>query len=108
MAEISQKWGKEAINEYNRPYFKLEPSVVSDEKEVTLPSGASILYSLLEEDSLEPDLIEDIMIGYKLTKDTNPLNKKFVVFEPSWYYKYSGTWIRLPLNETEGLENGLE
>ena len=42
-------------------------------------------------------MIEDVEIGYRMTKST--LNSKGVILEPAWYYRYGGTWIILPFEQ---------
>ncbi|MCA1065606.1 two-component system activity regulator YycH [Rossellomorea sp. AcN35-11] len=106
MAEISLVMGKETINEYNRPYFSLDFS--DDLEEVTLQSGESVIDTLLSDRTINLDYVEDVIVGYKMTRDASETNSKFLVFEPSWYYKYDGNWLRLPLKDKEGLEFGLE
>jgi regulatory protein YycH of two-component signal transduction system YycFG len=38
-----------------------------------------------------------------LTRDMNFPDRLLYDLTPSWYYKYSGNWLRLPLEELEGL-----
>ncbi|MGM0866792.1 MAG: YycH family regulatory protein [Bacillota bacterium] len=110
MAEVSQVLGEESINEYNRPYFKLDYDLSLNEgvDEVRLPSGSTVLYALAKDDTINLDYVEDVIVGYKMTRDSNESNRKFLVFEPSWFYKYDGNWLRLPLEDEEGLGIGLE
>ncbi|MCA0151340.1 two-component system activity regulator YycH [Rossellomorea vietnamensis] len=100
MAEVSQTWGQNGINKYSRPYFKLDFSF-KDTAEVLLPSGSSVIYALNQEDSINLDYVDDIAIGYKMTRDPNESRK--LNFEPSWYYKYDGNWLRLSIDDKEGL-----
>ena len=102
MAEVTQEWGTNSISKYERPYFKLDMVSKNPIRDVQLPSGASVLYALKKNSSKELEDVEDIVVGYKMTRDTNESNKKFLLFEPSWYYKLSGNWIRVPLEELEG------
>ncbi|BCB06076.1 YycH family regulatory protein [Bacillus sp. KH172YL63] len=99
MAEISQTWGENGVNKYSRPYFSLDFSFDDDLTEVRLPSGSSVVYALNQEGILEN--IEDITIGYKMTRDPNESRK--LIFVPSWYYKYDGNWLRLSLEGKEGM-----
>ncbi|MCR8849880.1 two-component system activity regulator YycH [Rossellomorea sp. SC111] len=100
MAEISQTWGLNGINKYSRPYFKLDFSF-KDTAEVLLPSGSSVIYALNQVDSIDLNYVEDIAVGYKMTRDPNESRK--LNFEPSWYYKYDGNWLRLSVDDKEGL-----
>ncbi|MCA1061091.1 two-component system activity regulator YycH [Rossellomorea aquimaris] len=102
MAEVIQEWGNNSISKYERPYFTLDMVSKNAIRDVRLPSGASVLYALKKEGSKKLEDVEDIVVGYKMIRDTNESNKKFLIFEPSWYYKLSGNWIRVPLEELEG------
>jgi regulatory protein YycH of two-component signal transduction system YycFG len=102
MAEVTQEWGTNSIRKYERPYLTLDMVSKNPISDVLLPSGASVLYALKKNSSKELEDVEDIVVGYKMTRDTNESNKKFLLFEPSWYYKLSGNWIRVPLEELEG------
>lgn len=102
MAELTQEWGSNSISKYERPYFTLDMVSKNAIRDVLLPSGASVLYALKKNSPKELEEIEDIVVGYKMTRDTNESNRKFLIFEPSWYYKFSGNWIRVPLEELEG------
>jgi regulatory protein YycH of two-component signal transduction system YycFG len=102
MAELTQEWGSNSLSKYERPYFRLDMVSKNAIRDVLLPSGASVLYALKKDSTIKIEEVEDIVVGYKMTRDTNESNKKFLIFEPSWYYKYSGNWIRVPLEELEG------
>ncbi|MGF3105517.1 YycH family regulatory protein [Rossellomorea sp. DUT-2] len=102
MAEVSQVWGSESISKYNRPFFKLDMVSKNEIRDVLLPSGASVLYALKQNRTKGLEDVEDIVIGYRMTRDSNESNKNFIIFEPSWYYKFSGNWLRIPLEELEG------
>ena len=106
MAEIRQNWGTDEIYEYKRPYFSLDFAVPGGKTKVILPSGEWALNYLLEDDDFNSELLEDLSIGYRLSKDTN--NSKVLVLEPSWYYLYAGSWLRLDPEFLGGDILGLE
>ncbi|MBS4207135.1 two-component system activity regulator YycH [Bacillus sp. FJAT-50079] len=106
MAEIRQHWGANEIYRYQRPYFSLDIDISTDRDPVILPSGESALNQLLNEDEIDVNMIEDLLIGYRLRKDPN--KSKVLILEPSWYYLYGGSWIRLRSEDIGGDLNGLE
>ncbi|XXM72136.1 YycH family regulatory protein [Lysinibacillus sphaericus] len=103
--EISQIWGMDTIHKYQRPYFKLgdDYSMFSKPDKVHIPSGYTVQQALEENKMINMDFVEDIAIGYKLTRDMNFPDMLLYDLTPSWYYKYSGNWLRLPLEELEGV-----
>jgi regulatory protein YycH of two-component signal transduction system YycFG len=109
MTEIAQTWGIDTIHQYQRPFYQLvnDYSSIFELVKVQLPSGYTVQQAL-EESDMNLDYVEDIAIGYKLTRDSTNEDILLYDFKPSWYYKYSGSWLRLPLDEFGGIENGLE
>jgi regulatory protein YycH of two-component signal transduction system YycFG len=109
MTEIAQTWGSDTIHQYQRPFYQLgnDYSSIFELVKVQLPSGYTVQQALVESD-MDLDYVEDIAIGYKLTRDSTNKDILLYDFKPSWYYKYSGSWLRLPLDEVGGIENGLE
>jgi regulatory protein YycH of two-component signal transduction system YycFG len=109
MTEIAQIWGIDTIHQYQRPFYQLGEnySSIFELVKVQLPSGYTVQQAL-EESDMDLDYVEDIAIGYKLTRDSTNEDILLYDFKPSWYYKYSGSWLRLPLDEFGGIENGLE
>lgn len=110
MAEITETVGNSSVSKYSRPYFTLDfsssdfsSSAVSKEK---LPSGSSVITMLQDAKSIDLDSVQDIVVGYKMTR--NPEDSRKLNFEPSWYYKYDGNWIRLDTEQKEDVLNGLE
>lgn len=103
MAEIRQTWGSKEIYQYRRPYFSID-MLLPGQREVVLPSGELALKYLKK--NIDIRLLEDLLIGYKLSKD--PVNPKVLVFEPSWYYLYGGSWLRLSAEDIKGDFYGLE
>lgn len=107
MAAIQQVWGQDEIYQYNRPYFTLDISLPSEGEEVTLPDSASAIKQVKKQEGFDPELLEDMAVGYQLLPD--PQSAKVLVLEPAWFYKYNGYWNHLAFNEkTEGTVHGLE
>ncbi len=102
MAEISQIWGNEKVHQYQRPYFSVFLGLPSEPEEIQLTSGYTALDFLLADEFINKEYVEDIAIGYKLSRDPQFNDQKVIIFEPAWYYKYSGLWIRLPLERLGG------
>ena len=100
MAEIRQYWGPEEIYQYQRPYFKLDVELPNPKKQV-LPSGQDAMKQLFSYYELELDetQVQDFLIGYSLNWDKE--NPDVLVLEPSWYYLYAGSWLKVPMNEKE-------
>jgi regulatory protein YycH of two-component signal transduction system YycFG len=104
MTEIEQTWGKEEIYQYERPYFILDIPLPSPQM-ITLPSGEQALDTLLANPDIKVDLVGELAMGYQLTKD--PDNPKVLTLDPSWYYSYAGSWLRLDPEEIKGELRGL-
>ncbi|MDQ0220967.1 hypothetical protein ELQ35_21555 [Peribacillus cavernae] len=107
MSEIKQEWGNEEVYRYERPYFTLGFKVPPDNQyKVTLPSGEQAMELLKQTSNFELSNLEDVKVGYKLSKDA--VYPKLIHFEPSWYYRYGGTWTALRPNRPGGEKSGLE
>lgn len=77
--------------------------VESTEKE--LKSGVDILQELKERKDIEPEFIQDLVIGYEMTRASkDPL----IHLEPNWYYKYQDQWLKVNNEPEGGNEYGLE
>ncbi|MCR2822731.1 YycH family regulatory protein [Lederbergia panacisoli] len=105
MTNIRQYWGSEEIFEYKRPFFSIQFKLPEQTRTV-LPSGEDVMNFLLDDLKLNPDVLESILIGYRLSKDSS--SPEYVSLEPSWYYLYGGSWIRFDLEEMRGDMSGLE
>ncbi|AXF56466.1 YycH family regulatory protein [Salicibibacter kimchii] len=97
----------DVISSYDRPAFTFdEHEPLNDDPEDQmreLLDGESVLDEIEESDSLEPEDIEDIRIGYEMERvDT------YVNVVPHWYAKSDGSWIQLGNGDQEGDSNGLE
>lgn len=108
--ELRQYWGNDEIYMYQRPYFSLDLDVPLPpvQRKVVLPKAEEALVYLQEHPSYNMELIEDIVVGYKLSKNIE--NQQIVyVLEPSWYCLFAGSWLRLDSQEIrEGINYGLE
>ena len=104
MSEIRERWGEQEIYKYDRPNYVLDLSLSSSE--VVLPSPQAVLDHLMANPDFQPDMLQDITLGYKLQND--PKLAKVLVFQPSWYYRYAGSWMPLGDEEIGGMHRGLE
>ncbi|WP_066296088.1 YycH family regulatory protein [Bacillus sp. FJAT-29937] len=101
ISEIRETWGQSEIYKYFRSNFLMELRM--EDTEVSLPSGQKAI-ELLELKGLELANLQDMMLGYSMEKDS-----RLVYLEPSWFYKYNGSWNQLSVDETMGGANrGLE
>jgi regulatory protein YycH of two-component signal transduction system YycFG len=103
MAEIMEFWGNNEIYKYVRPFYTLNLPLTAEH--ITLPSGYEMLDQLVNRPDFELEYLEDVTIGYKMYRD--PQTPKVLIFEPSWYYRYGGSWLRLTSDE-EVTNRGLE
>jgi regulatory protein YycH of two-component signal transduction system YycFG len=106
MSELSQVWGDEDIYSYQRPYFALSFPMPADTKETTLPSGQEILQKIGNINNFKEKDLEDLTVGYQITRDSS--QPKIIILEPSWYYRYGGSWLVFPLANLGGGQSGLE
>ncbi|MEH7123476.1 two-component system activity regulator YycH [Bacillus sp. JJ1532] len=101
ISEIRETWGQSEIYKYFRSNFLI--GLRMEATEVNLPSGQEAL-GLLELKGIELAHLQDMMLGYAMEKDS-----RLVYLEPSWFYKYNGSWNQLSIDETMGGANrGLE
>lgn len=106
LAEIVEVWGKQEIYKYVRPIMNLSVPLRTEAKEVTLISGREVVDFLQAKKGFKPELLEDLMIGFSLTRDSN--EPQLVKLEPSWFYRYNHTWYRINEAELGGVKSGLE
>lgn len=104
MTVVTQNWGEEEVSEYKRPYFTLTISLPSQTK-VELPAGETVLEYLLSDKGFNPKLLQDLVLGYRLSLDTTDDN--LVVLEPTWYYLYGGAWLPFDMEEVGRDPDGL-
>ncbi|MBG9587976.1 YycH family regulatory protein [Cytobacillus firmus] len=106
LSEIRQIWGQTEIYEYVRSSFQLGLSTETP-TEVSLSSGNRVMEYLLALDEFDPELLEDVRLGYQMML-VKEAQTTFIRLEPSWFYRYEGTWKSISLDETGGMNNGLE
>lgn len=103
MSEILQIWGQTGIYQYLRNNFSLDRPV--ETTEVELMSGVGILDLLKSREEIEPEFLQEIVLGYEMTRSTgDPL----IHLEPAWYYKYKDQWWNVKSGVEGGMEYGLE
>jgi regulatory protein YycH of two-component signal transduction system YycFG len=104
ISEISHTWGQNEILEYSRSNFSFGIQA-SDDSETTLRSGQEALEWLEKEEGIHINQLQDMAIGYTMTKD---LHTRLVYLEPDWYYQYNDTWNKISFDEIGGGNHGLE
>lgn len=97
--------GNQGVYSYDRPYFSLDIAINASSKEYQLSTGQQVIDYLGQLEDLDINQVEDIMIGYELTKT---YSEQLIQLEPSWFYKKRGRWIRMADEQIRGDENGLE
>ena len=70
-----------------------------------LDSGLEALQSIQKINNFNPNLLEDIKIGYDMKLDSQSL---LVQLEPNWFYLYDREWVKLTNGIMGGKEIGLE
>ena len=108
LTEIHQVWGENEIIRYQRPLLILEIPVPSGD--VELPEGQRVLEEIQAQPDFNPELVEDIIVGYELTDNPERVNVATLV--PIWSVKYNGVWRKLDFehkdDEIGGNMGGLE
>ncbi|KIL42860.1 hypothetical protein KP77_34900 [Jeotgalibacillus alimentarius] len=93
-AEIYQNWGETRIHRYTRSLLTEQFPLPEDYDSVPLGSGYDAIEAIEKIEDYEPENLEDVRIGYYMTKDSND---NIYTFDPVWYYKYNGSWSRVPV-----------
>ncbi|MBT2719873.1 YycH family regulatory protein [Bacillus sp. ISL-46] len=106
IAEISEVWGRDEINQYIRPNISLELPLTTEMKKVTRPSGHDALEFLQNKKNFKPSLLEEMILGYRMEKDSD--ENKLILLEPAWFYRYDKTWGQITMEDLGGLQHGLE
>jgi regulatory protein YycH of two-component signal transduction system YycFG len=88
MTDIVQEWRNQRLHRYDRPLFRLNNSLGSEQTEIM--SGERLYYNLLDS-SYNLENITDIRVGYELIYHDVDLND-YVTLKPSWFAKYNNTW----------------
>ncbi|WP_045514555.1 YycH family regulatory protein [Neobacillus niacini] len=106
MSEIQEVWGRDEITKYVRPNIALELPLTTEMVKVTLPSGSEVLGFLKSRKNFKPELLEQLVLGYEMTRDTGV--NKLILLEPAWFYRYNQTWGQITEKDLGGLLHGLE
>jgi regulatory protein YycH of two-component signal transduction system YycFG len=105
-SEITEIWGRDEINKYIRPNITLELPLTSEMKKVNLPSGKEALKFLQSKKNFKPELLEQLILGYRMEKDSE--EQRLILLEPTWYYRYDNIWGQITMEDLGGLKHGLE
>lgn len=101
---IEQVWGEDQIYQYMRPYYILD--LIHPETETKLlSSGVEVAEMLIESDTIDFSLIEEIAPGYFMNQ--GDIHNLFIL-EPSWFFMVNDTWIRFSPEKFGGEKVGLE
>jgi len=106
MTEISEVWGRDEINKYIRPNIALELPLTTEMVKVTRPSGHDALKFLQNKKNFKPGLLEDMILGYRMERDSK--ENKLIVLEPAWFYRYDKSWGQITMEDLGGSQHGLE
>jgi regulatory protein YycH of two-component signal transduction system YycFG len=106
MSEIEEVWGRNEITRYVRPNISLELPLTTEMVKVTLPAGSSALEFLKSRKNFKPELLEQLVLGYRMSKDTS--ENRLILLEPAWFYRYNQTWGQITKEDLGGLLRGLE
>jgi regulatory protein YycH of two-component signal transduction system YycFG len=106
MSEIVEVWGREEITKYVRPNISLELPLTTEMVKVTLPTGSSVLEFLKSRKNFKPELLEQLVLGYRMSKDTS--ENRLILLEPAWFYRYNQTWGQITREDLGGVLHGLE
>lgn len=106
MSEIQEVWGRDEITKYVRPNIALELPLTAEMVNVTLPSGSEALEYLKSRKSFKPELLEQLVLGYRMARNTD--ENKLILLEPAWFYRYNQSWGQITKEDLGGLLHGLE
>ncbi|GHH98095.1 YycH family regulatory protein [Neobacillus kokaensis] len=106
MSEIYEVWGGNKINRYIRPNIALELPLNTEAKSVVQPSGYKALEFLQNKKNFNPELLEQMVLGYRMERDTE--ESQLILLEPAWYYRYDNRWGIITSEELGGPVHGLE
>lgn len=106
LSQIVQVWGENDIYKYNSPVFSLDIPLTTEKMEMNLPSGSEVIEFLKEKRGFKPELLKDIVIGYKMIRNSD--EPQLIELEPSWYYHYGNSWVQIEPEELGGKTHGLE
>ncbi|WP_160724566.1 YycH family regulatory protein [Bacillus sp. USDA818B3_A] len=101
LSEITEVWGRDQINKYVRPNIALDLPLITETQKVSPLSGHEVLAILKSDKNFKPELLEDLVLGYRMERDAE--ENKLISLEPAWYYRYDKSWSQLT---QEGLGGG--
>lgn len=104
LSEINQFWGKNEITRLTRPTFAMELPL--ETTKVVRPSGREALEFLKSQKDFKPELLEDLVLGYRM--DMDPASSSLITLEPAWFYLYNKKWSQISTDELGGMRHGLE
>lgn len=102
ISEILLVWGKTDISRYIRNNFSFGLIGMTSIKKID--SGQVALEKVRKIDNYNPDLLQDLKIGYQM----NLTQSLLIQLEPSWFYLYDGVWTQLVTEDSGGDIHGLE
>lgn len=102
MTDIVQEWRNQNLHRYDRPLFRLNNSLGSDEMEIM---SGEVLYRELLDSKYNLANISDIRVGYELIYPETDLND-YVNLEPGWFMNYNGSWQEIQLKAEDSLIQG--
>ncbi len=106
LSEISEVWGQDDINMYVRPNIALKLPITTEMHKVTRPSGHEVLEYLQTKEKFNPELLEELTLGYRMGRDLE--GNQLILLEPTWFYRYNKTWGQITMDDLGGSMNGLE
>ncbi|MGJ7911117.1 YycH family regulatory protein [Neobacillus sp. LXY-1] len=106
LSEIAEVWGRNEISSYVRPNIELELRLTAEMQKVSRPSGHDALKFLQNKKNFKPELLEDLVLGYRMGVDSQ--ESKVILLEPAWFYRYDKTWGQITMEDLGGLKHGLE
>ena len=106
LSEIKEEWGQDEINSYVRPSIALDLPIPTDMKKVIRPSGHTVLEYLQSKKDFKPELLDDLVLGYRMQRDTQ--ENRLILLEPAWFYRYDKSWKEITMKDLGGPAHGLE
>lgn len=105
LAEINEVWGRNQLNKYERPNISLE-LLTTETQKVTRPSGHVALEFLKNQKNFKPELLEEVILGYRMDRDSD--ENRLIFLEPVWFYRYDKSWGQITMEDLGGSQHGLE
>lgn len=93
LSEINVIWGNKEAYEYRRGLYSTSVAVPTKHEVKTLPSAEAVRYHLASS-KYHFESVTNMLVGYYMTKTKNPEIQSTLSFEPAWFVKYNGKWMR--------------